>query len=67
MDRVNAQNTSLILKETVSLNGAVNTSNGLIATQNKLTAIQVEQVVDEMKSKDNGLKPISPTNKKVKK
>jgi hypothetical protein len=55
MDRINAQNTSLILKETISLNGAINTNNGLQATQNNLTKIQVDQIIADGISKENAL------------
>jgi hypothetical protein len=58
MDRVNAQNTSLILKESVSLNGAVNTTNGLLATQNSLSKIQVDQILIENQSKNNAFTPM---------
>jgi small-conductance mechanosensitive channel len=64
MDRVNAQNTSLILKETVSLNGGVNTTNGLLATQNNLSTIQVNQIIGDMKSKNNALVPITKSRSK---
>lgn len=64
MDRVNAQNTSLILKESVSLNGAVNTTNGLMATQNNLSKIQVDQIISENISKQNALTSIKKGRRK---
>lgn len=57
MDRVNAQNTGLILKETISLNGAVNSTNGLLATQNSLSKIQVDQIISDKISRENALSP----------
>ncbi|MBC7540155.1 MAG: hypothetical protein H7281_15125 [Bacteriovorax sp.] len=64
MERVNAQNTSLILKETVSLNGAINTSNGLQATQNNLTKFQVDQIINDVNSKNNALSKVKKGKKK---
>jgi hypothetical protein len=58
MERVNAQNTSLLLKETVALNGSVNTTNGLLATQNNLTKMQVDQMITENLSKENAFIPM---------
>lgn len=58
MERVNAQNTSLILKETISLNGSLNTTNDLLASQNDLSKIQVDQLALEKVSRDNALAPI---------
>jgi hypothetical protein len=63
MDRVNAQNTALILKESVSLNGGVNTTNGLLATQNNLSKIQVDQIINESKSRENALSPMVKKSK----
>ena len=64
MDRVNAQNTSLLLKESVSLNGAVNTTNGLLATQNTLSKIQVDQILSENLSKNNAFTPMTKGKRK---
>jgi hypothetical protein len=58
MERVNAQNTALLLKESVSLNGAVNTTNGLLATQNNLSKLQVDQLISDNISKENAFSPI---------
>ena len=58
MERVTAQNTSLLLKETVALNGSVNTTNGLLATQNNLTKMQVDQMISENASKENAFIPM---------
>lgn len=58
MERVTAQNTSLLLKETVALNGSVNTTNGLLATQNNLTKMQVDQMISENESKENAFIPM---------
>jgi myosin heavy subunit len=58
MERVNAQSTSLLLKETVALNGSVNTTNGLLATQNNLTKLQVDQMISENLSKENAFIPM---------
>lgn len=64
MERVNAQNTSLILKESISLNSSANTTNNLLATQNSLSKIQVDQIILENASKNNAFKP---SKKKAKK
>lgn len=64
MERVNAQNTGLILKEAISLNGAVNSTNGLLATQNSLSKIQVDQIISDKISRDNALSPIKKGKKK---
>jgi len=64
MDRVNAQNTGLILKETISLNGAVNSTNGLLATQNNLSKIQVDQIISEKISRENALAPMKKGKRK---
>jgi len=64
MDRVNAQNTGLILKETISLNGAVNSTNGLLATQNSLSKIQVDQIISDKISRENALSPMKKGKRK---
>lgn len=64
MERVNAQNTSLLLKESVSLNGAVNTTNGLLATQNSLSKIQVDQILSDNQSKNNAFAPMTKGKRK---
>jgi hypothetical protein len=64
MDRVNAQNTGLILKETISLNGAVNSTNGLLATQNSLSKIQVDQIISDKISRENALAPMKKGKRK---
>ena len=64
MDRVNAQNTALILKESIALNGSINTTNGLLATQNKLNKIQVDSLIDEGISKNNALSPLQKRYRK---
>jgi hypothetical protein len=58
MERVNAQNTALLLKESVSLNGAINTTNGLLATQNSLSKLQADQLISDNVSKENAFSPI---------
>lgn len=64
MERINAQNTSLILKETISLNGSLNTTNGLLASQNNLSKIQVDQIAIDNASRENALKPIKKGKKR---
>ena len=62
--RLTAQNTALLLKETVVINNSINTTNALLATQNKLINEQNNILINDEKSKLNAL---SLSNKKVKK
>lgn len=62
--RLTAQNTALLLKETVVINNSINTTNSLLSTQNQLMRDQNNVLINDEKSKLNAL---SISNNKAKK